>query len=126
MDAAKKSWVDQKTGEALGFDGKLASDGTIIPAPPAAWIDPGDGPKYQHLATQDINNPEIAHGFTHSYKGEVAEPGGLRYHWDRAKNSWVDDDTGNEAASRLSLQRPRKRRFHACTDRLSHTGRVRG
>ncbi|MGC1829485.1 MAG: hypothetical protein WA663_03645 [Candidatus Acidiferrales bacterium] len=95
-DAAKKSWVDQKTGEALGFDGKLASDGTIVPATPAAWIDTGDGPKYQHLATQDINNPEIAHGFTHSYKGEVAEPGGLRYHWDRAKNSWVDDDTGNE------------------------------
>ena len=94
-DPVKKSWIDQKTGEALGFDGKIASDGAIIPAPPINLIDTGDGAKWQHLADQDADNPETARGKTHTYKGELAEPGGIAFHWDRAKQSWVDNDTGD-------------------------------
>lgn len=33
-DPDKKSWVETKSGQALGFNGMLTSDGMIVPAPP--------------------------------------------------------------------------------------------
>src|SRR5690242_7336669 len=32
-DAGKKSWIDMQSGQALGFQGAIAKDGTVIPAP---------------------------------------------------------------------------------------------
>ena len=80
-DPTKKSWIDDKTGEALGFQGALAKDGTVIPAPPVL----SDRPGVHHQAQQDKNDPERA------YDSRT----GQNLKWDRTKASWVDAKTGN-------------------------------
>ena len=107
-DATKKSWVDTKTGQALGFDGELASDGTVIPAPPFIYT-PGVG---LHQARQNPPPPAApaqavpanannADGATRGYgrygrRFGAAEPRAYDsafsqpLRWDGTKNSWID------------------------------------
>jgi hypothetical protein len=90
-DSNKKTWVDGKTGQALGFDGVLASDGTLIPGPPFIYT-PGIG---LHEARQnkptDPNYSERsnARGPVAAYDAETSQT--LR--WSRSKNSWIDQST---------------------------------
>lgn len=82
-DEANKTWVDAKTKKPIPghFRGKLAKDGTVIPAPPAV---PGTTPGTSHSATQDAADPEKAHdGAT-----------GQDLTWDRKRKSWIDAKTG--------------------------------
>ena len=75
-DAGRKSWIDAQTGQALGFQGVLAKDGMVIPAPPPSVAK--SGAKTQ--AKQDPNEPE------HAYNSVT----GQTLVWDRAQNTWID------------------------------------
>jgi len=93
-DRAKKSWVDTKTGEALGFDGQLASDGTVIPAPPFITT-PGKGlHEARQEKTAEYNghgNPELAFDNT---SNQIL-------FWDREKQSWFDTKWDDGTQSRI-------------------------
>jgi hypothetical protein len=75
-DRDRKSWIDAKSGQALGFQGALAKDGTVIPAP--APSSAKDGTKTQ--ARQDPNDPERAYN----------PISGQNLVWDRARGTWID------------------------------------
>ena len=98
-DRDKKSWVDIKTGQALGFDGQLASDGSVIPAPP--FIDtPGMGlheAEQQKLtAYNGHGNPGLAFDdSTHQI-----------LHWDAEKQSWFDTRWDPNTRSRVNIGPP--------------------
>ncbi len=70
-DCVEKTWVDAKTGKALGFKGPRASDGTAIPAPPLH-------------AERDVSSLERA--FNPS--------SGQNLFWDRKAKTWKDSKTG--------------------------------
>jgi RHS repeat-associated protein len=103
-DPDKNTWVNSATGQSVGFDGVLTSNGTIIPAPPvfhglvptwtgANWSSVGvpdpqatgasvsQGP---HQAQQDPTDP------THAFDATT----GQNLNWDPDKNTWVDSKTG--------------------------------
>src|SRR5262249_10413483 len=75
-DAGKKSWIDTQSGQAVGFQGALAKDGAVIPAPAPSVAK--SGAKTQ--AKQDPNDPERAYS---SVTGQTLV-------WDRAQNAWID------------------------------------
>lgn len=79
FDHDKKTWVDTKTGQAIGFEGALAKDGTIIPAPPVLTARAGG----KHQAQQDKTDPERAHD---SVTGDSLN-------WDRTQSTWIDTKT---------------------------------
>ncbi len=85
-DCTKKTWVDSKTGKALGFEGARANDGEVIPPPPRHTVDSPSPNKEDHLtrAEQDPTDPERAYDPTT----------GQNLHWDRAKKTWIDSKTG--------------------------------
>jgi hypothetical protein len=93
-DRAKKSWVDTKTGEALGFDGQLASDGAVIPAPPFINT-PGKG---LHEAKQEKTAEYNGHG-----NPELAldNTSNQILYWDREKQSWFDTKWDDGTQSRI-------------------------
>ena len=86
----KKTWVDSKTGQSVGFDGVRTSDGTIIPAPPIiigasdALLGAINGLPPTHQAKQDPTDPTQAHDSTT----------GQNLVWDRDKKTWIDAKTG--------------------------------
>lgn len=80
FDRDRKSWIDPSSGQALGFEGALAADGTIVPAPPVQTARSGA----KHQARQDKSNPERA---TDSVTGRVLV-------WDRNESTWIDTKTG--------------------------------
>lgn len=98
-DRDKKSWVDVKTGQALGFDGQLASDGTVIPAPPFINT-PGVG---LHEARQQKAAEYNGHG-----DPEAAFDDGTKQilHWDREKQSWFDTTWDRNTRSRIETGQP--------------------
>jgi len=75
-DPNKRSWVDAKSGQVLGFQGVFAGDGTIIPAPAPSIA--RNGAKTQ--AKQDPANAERAYN---SITGQTLV-------WDRAQSVWID------------------------------------
>jgi len=77
----RNSWINATTGQAVGFQGLVARDGTPIPAPP--MISGRTGGKHQ--ARQDPDYPDYAHDAItgHDLK------------WDRDRNTWIDTKTGN-------------------------------
>jgi len=75
-DGGKKSWIDMQSGQAVGFQGAVAKDGTVIPAPAPSIAK--SGAKSQ--ATQDPNNPERAYN---AVTGQTLV-------WDRAQSGWID------------------------------------
>ena len=75
-DAGKKSWIDMQSGQAVGFQGAIAKDGTAIPAPAPSIAK--SGAKSQ--ATQDPNDPERAYN---SVTGQTLV-------WNRAQSAWID------------------------------------
>jgi hypothetical protein len=75
-DANRKSWIDAKTGQALGFQGALAKDGTVIPAPAPSIAKSG----VKTQARQDPNDPERAYNAVT----------GQNLVWDRAQGTWID------------------------------------
>ena len=75
-DPNKKSWIDSKSGEALGFQGAFAKDGTVIPAPAPSIAK--NGAKTQ--AKQDPGDAERAYN---SVTGQNLV-------WDRAQSAWID------------------------------------
>ncbi|GEM_PF-5140805 len=95
-DPSKQTWVDSRTGQDLGFDGALASDGAIVPAPPiipgvddvvlrvGGWYPGSPGPTHQ--ARQDPTDPTRAFDSTT----------GQNLHWDPNKQTWVDSQTGRD------------------------------
>jgi hypothetical protein len=93
-DRDKKSWVDIKTGQALGFDGQLASDGSVIPAPP--FIDtPGMG---LHEAAQQKVTQNNGHGNPGLAFDDATHQ---ILHWDPAKQSWFDTTWDPNTRSRI-------------------------
>jgi hypothetical protein len=98
-DRDKKSWVDIKTGQALGFDGQLASDGTVIPAPPFI-----DTPRIGlHEAEQQKVTKYNGHG-----NPELAFDDATRQilHWDRYRQSWFVTDWDPNTRSRVNVGPP--------------------
>jgi hypothetical protein len=75
-DADRKSWIDTKSGQALGFQGALAKDGTVIPAPAPSVAK--SGAKTQ--AKQDPSDPERAYNAVT----------GQNLVWVRAQSAWID------------------------------------
>ncbi len=75
-DAGRRSWIDTRSGQALGFQGALAKDGTVIPAPVPSVAK--SGAKTQ--AKQDPNDPERAYN---SVTGQTLV-------WSRAQSVWID------------------------------------
>jgi hypothetical protein len=75
-DAGKKSWIDMQTGQALGFQGAVAKDGTVIPAPAPSVAK--SGAKTQ--AKQDPADPERAYN---SVTGQTLV-------WNRGQSVWFD------------------------------------
>src|SRR5262249_3087105 len=78
-DTGKKSWIDTQTGQAVGFQGAVAKDGAVIPAPAPSVAK--SGAKSQ--AKQDPNDPERAYN---SVTGQTLT-------WDRAQSGWIDTKT---------------------------------
>jgi len=87
-DRAKRTWRDAKTRKAVGFEGRLAKDGTVIPAPPLAHgttaASSGAETVVTHQAKQDATDPERAYD---SDTGQILS-------WDRKNKTWVDLKTG--------------------------------
>jgi hypothetical protein len=81
-DGVNKTWIDATTKQPIPgkFRGRLAKDGTVIPAPPPVT---GATPGSTHSATQDATDPERAHDAT---SGEDLT-------WDRKRQTWVDAKT---------------------------------
>jgi Peptidase C13 family len=77
-DRGKKTWVDAKTGQALGFDGQLASDGTVIPAPPFI-VTPEIG---LHQASQG-KTPDASERAFDTYTRQSLM-------WDRERQTWIE------------------------------------
>jgi len=75
-DASRRSWIDTKSGQALGFQGALAKDGAVIPAPAPNISKSGA----KTLAKQDPSDPERAYN---SVTGQNLV-------WDRAQSAWID------------------------------------
>src|SRR5690348_13043193 len=75
-DAGKKSWIDTQSGQVLGFQGAIAKDGTVIPAPAPSTAK--SGAKSQ--AKQDPSDPERAYN---SVTGQTLI-------WNRAQSTWID------------------------------------
>jgi hypothetical protein len=75
-DPNKRSWVDAKSGQVLGFQGAFAGDGTIVPAPAPSVAK--NGTKTQ--AKQDPKDPERAYN---SITGQTLV-------WNRAQSAWID------------------------------------
>ena len=75
-DAGKKSWIDTQSGQALGFQGAVAKDGAVIPAPSPSVAK--SGAKTQ--AKQDPSDPERAYN---SVTGQTLL-------WNRAQSAWID------------------------------------
>jgi len=98
-DRDKKTWVDIKTGQALGFDGQLASDGTVIPAPPFINT-PGVGmhEARQHRPTDNsgTGNPETAYD----------DATGQLLRWDREKQSWFETKWDSNTRTRIETGQP--------------------
>ena len=90
-DADKKSWVDSKSGQSLGFNGMSASNGSIIPAPPV--LHHGDV-----LPTVDGINPHEDADVVQQYNGDPDHAYDRTAHqslyWDPKKQSWVEVTTG--------------------------------
>ena len=82
-DCVKKTWVDAKSGKALGFQGARASDGEVVPPPPRIEREPGSG-KGLHQAQQDMNDPESA------FDAETGE----NLYWEPKDKTWRDAKTG--------------------------------
>lgn len=82
-DRDKKSWVDIKTGQALGFDGQLTSDGAVIPAPPFI----NDSKIGLHEARQEKQTDNNGHG-----NPELAYDSSTRQmlQWNWYKQSWFE------------------------------------
>ncbi|MGH7124112.1 MAG: DUF6531 domain-containing protein, partial [Stellaceae bacterium] len=78
-DTGKKSWVDTQSGQAVGFQGAIAKDGTVIPAPAPSVGK--SGAKSQ--AKQDPSDPERAYN---SVTGQTLA-------WSRALSGWIDTKT---------------------------------
>ena len=81
-DCNKNAWIDAKTGETAPgrFHGKIASDGSIIPPPPA-----------QSGAVADLGDPTLAYNPTT----------GQNFFWDRDQQTWKDSKTGRPAPGRF-------------------------
>jgi hypothetical protein len=75
-DAGRKSWIDMQSGQALGFQGAVAKDGTVIPAPAPSVAKSGA----KSLAKQDPNDPERAYN---PVTGQTLV-------WNRADSAWID------------------------------------
>jgi hypothetical protein len=98
-DRDKKSWVDVKTGQTLGFEGQLASDGTVIPAPPMI-----DTPRIGlHWPRQDKRSDDNGRG-----NPELAYDSSTRQllRWDRYKQSWFAADWDPNTRSQVNVGPP--------------------
>jgi hypothetical protein len=86
-DRAKKSWVDTKTGQAVGFDGQVARDGSLIPAPPFV-VTAGVGlhQARQNRPTDGNRGEDIASAFDYQTGQELR--------WQPERQSWIDLRTG--------------------------------
>ncbi len=98
-DREKKSWVDTKTGQALGFDGQLASDGSVIPAPPFI-LSPKIG---MHEAEQEKPTAYNGHGDPELAFDSAAHQ---ILRWDREKQSWFDTTWDPNTRSRIETGQP--------------------
>ena len=82
-DCARKTWVDSATGRAMGFQGRRAASGEIIPPPPRIEREPGSG---RGIRQAEFDPADPARAFD-------AETG-QNLHWDRTAGTWKDSKTG--------------------------------
>src|SRR5262249_4251321 len=78
-DTGKKSWVDTQSGQAVGFQGAVAKDGTVIPAPAPSVAKSGGKTE----GKEDPSDPERAYN---SVTGQTLT-------WSRALSGWIDTKT---------------------------------
>src|ERR1035437_4979988 len=83
-DCIKKTWVDSKTGKALGFQGAHDKDGEVVPPPPRMYDETRESGDRGHQAEQDPIDPEKA----------FDSKTGQNLFWDCIKKTWVDSKTG--------------------------------
>jgi hypothetical protein len=89
-DCRRKTWIDVKTGEAVGFSGRRAADGSVIPPPPLK-LDPtsvglSGRPERTTQAQFDEGDP------TRAYDPNT----GQNLVWDAARQTWRDTRTGED------------------------------
>ena len=89
-DCTKKSWINSKTHQAVGFQGGKATDGEVIPPPPKLELADSERMTEEGLvaritqAKQDTDNP--ARAFDPDSKQVLV--------WDPRQNTWIDTKTG--------------------------------
>ena len=89
-DCAKKSWIDSRTHQAVGFQGGKAIDGEVIPPPPKLELADSERLTDEGLmaritqARQEADNPARAY-----------DPDSKQFLvWDRRQKNWIDTQTG--------------------------------
>jgi opacity protein-like surface antigen len=83
-DCVKNTWVDAKTGKALGFMGGRDKDGAVVPPPPRLYDEDRPSGDRGHQAEQDMTDPEKA----------FDSKTGQNLFWDRKDKTWKDGKTG--------------------------------
>jgi hypothetical protein len=86
-DPDKKSWVDSKSGQDLGFNGMYASNGSIIPAPPILHHG-GVLPTVEGINPHDDadNVEQYSSDPDHAYDRTTHQS----LYWDVKRQSWVE------------------------------------